>query len=518
MSCAVLAVAAWTAAGDLPALVALLHADGSALGTPPYRADDLASPRTGTIAGLDRDAPATALLERVCRDVLGDSVPERTGLVVGTSSGALAGPWERWHAAHLAGEPLPEPDGRDGPARDVARRLGLGGPVATLSVACVSGTAALAVGEGWLRDGLCDRVICAGVDALSRFVHAGFAGLGALSAGDPRPFTADHDGMLLGEGAAALLLARDGERPLAWLRGVGLSTDAAHATTPDPAAGGAIRALVAALERAEILAEAVDGVSVHGTGTPSSDAMESTALGHVFPAGIPSIHVVKPAIGHTLGAAGAIEAAVVVDALVRGRLPPDPTGPAAGVPHVVASMSSAFGGMNAAIVFSDGPGPSPAPGGVATGRTADVVDHPDAWPDAPSAFHRAPPYVRAGLLAVRAMLADLPAGTIALVLSSARGCRAVDLAYHERLLREGPARASRRDFVATLPAAPLTEAAMLWRIHGPILAFVGPTDPVAEAGRLVRHGHATAALALRVDHEPGAPATATATLLVGVPA
>lgn len=544
MSLPVLGVAARTAAGDLSALWDLLAAEGSAFATePPYDPEGLSNPACARVAGLSRGAPAEALLEEVVAAALAEAeLPEDAvvGLVCGTSSGSVCGPWERWHRAVLAGSPASDKGtGRDDPARRVAARLRLAGPVTTLSTVCVSGTAALAVAEGWLRDGLADAVVAAGVDALSLFVHAGFSGLGALSASRPRPFHPDRDGLLLGEGAAALVLGAPGAGPApAWLAGTALASDATHMTAPDRDARGAITALRAALRAARLGTEAVQAVSVHGTGTRFNDAMEATALERVFGDQPLSVHGVKHAIGHTMGAAGAIEAALVVHALRRGELPPvlrPPEGPgddpapriarrAATAPthaEVAASLSAAFGGLNAAAVLATRPAATPEPGPEAVaGPTVRVAldgpgDWAAAWPDPPPRAGRLDVYSRIGLLALDRLRrqASIPQGT-ALVLASRTGCRAVDLAYHERVVTEGAARASRLAFTYTLPGAPLAEASIRFGWCGPQLAFVDtPARADAEARRWIRYHGAPAAIALEVEApEPDGSARARATL------
>ncbi|MEZ4317043.1 MAG: beta-ketoacyl synthase N-terminal-like domain-containing protein [Myxococcota bacterium] len=496
MRIAVTGVAAWTAAGDLDALAALVDADGRAFtDTPPYPTDGLSTPLAGCIPDLERDRPAeTLLLEVVCQ-ALGEAGPceGRTGLVVGTSSGNVCGPWERWHRAVLAGEPADEAGtGRDAPTHAVARALGLDGPTATLSVACVSGTAVLAVAEAWLHEGRCERVVAAGVDAVSLFVHAGFSGLGALTRSLPRPFEDDRDGLLLGEGAAALVLEPATEGSRIFLAGTGLSADAVHMTAPDRHAGGAMRALRSAMERAGTGPDDIHTVSVHGTGTPFNDAMEAIALDGVFGRPMPK-QLVKRAIGHTMGAAGAIEAALAVASL-RER------------PGAIASMSSAFGGMNACAVLSTVPGP-PVPRHEVR---ADAPVHSDgdlsrAWPDAPIAAKRGNATVRAALATLHDLVAvsgPLPTGT-ALVLSTRTGCRATDLRYHERLVAEGAGSVSRLQFTYTVPAAPICEASIQLGLQGPLLALLGsPDDGEQLAADLVRHGHAPVAIA--VDVEEGA--------------
>ncbi len=546
MSAAVVGIAVRCAAGDLAALRALLSTGGDAFASaPPYPSAGLANAACGLVAEVSRRAPAEDLLEEVVRAALAQAAPPpdaRIALVVGTSSGNVSGPWERWHRATLDGRAADEEGtGRDAPTLRVAAALGLSGPTATLCAACVSGTAALAVAEGWLRHDVADFVVAAGVDALSLYVHAGFSGLGALTATRPRPFHADRDGLLLGEGAAALVLAPGDTttRALAWLRGAGMASDATHITAPARDGHGAIAALRQALRAAEVLPHAVDAVSVHGTGTPFNDAMEATALFALFGARPLAVHGVKHAIGHTLGAAGAIEAAVLVDAIARGELPPDltpppgdPTDPApriavhaAGAPaiaDVAVSMSSAFGGLNAAIVLASKPAPPsvPAPRPVRQGPSVEVdiatpADWATAWDDPPPRVGRLDPYTRVGLLALDRLrrLHPIPSDA-ALILVSRHGCRAIDLTYHARIVTEGAGSASRLAFTYTLPGSPLAEASIRFGWRGPQVPFVGdPALADAEALRWVCLHGASAAVALVCDApEPDGPAHARATL------
>ncbi|MCB9759982.1 MAG: hypothetical protein H6739_09130 [Alphaproteobacteria bacterium] len=538
MSLHITGLAARSGAGrGVDALAALLREGGHAFSAaPPYDAAGLASPQCAQVEGLDRTAPATTLLTEAVTDALADAGLDpkaaRVGLVVGTSSGDISGPWERWHAAVHQGDPPAEPErGRDGPTLAVGQALGLG-PVATVSIACASGTAAFALAQAWLLEVRADAVVVAGVDALSRYIHAGFNGLGALSAATPRPFHPDRDGLTLGEGAAALVLepaeraAARGARARAALLGVGLAADAVHMTAPHREGRGAAAAIRAALDDAGLQPGDIDMVSVHGTGTVFNDNMEAFALREVFGARPVPFHGVKQAIGHTLGAAGAIEAAVVVDALERGVQPPPPPVIADDLPvarpparppapRVALSTNAAFGGSNAAVVLArpDVAGPKRAPRDTVTAARAELVvpagpvDWRALWPDPPERFRRMHRYVRLGMVALHRLLEALdapPAPSWALVLASRTNCRSVDLRYHARLLDRGAAAASRVDFVYTIPGAPIAEASIHWGLRGPSLALVGdPEEAEVEAHRLVRWGHAPAALALGMELPEG---------------
>ncbi|MCP4809587.1 MAG: hypothetical protein GY884_29975 [Proteobacteria bacterium] len=545
MKVVITGIGAWTAAGKgTDALPALLARGGDAAQEqPPYDGQGLTSPQCAA-TDVDRERPAEALLEVAVREALlhAGLRTGRWGLVVGTSSGNICGPWERWHVATLAGESADEAGTwRQDPTRVVAERLGFVRH-ATVSVACASGTAGLTLAQGWLADEVVDAVVVAGVDALSLYVHAGFNGLGALSASRPTPFNEGRDGLLLGEGAAALVLESDraawtrDATPLAELAGTGLSADGVHMTAPDREGRGAARAMTAALTDAGTAAADIDLVSVHGTGTAFNDGMEAHALASVFGSRSVAFFGVKQAIGHTLGAAGAIEATVVVDALQTGRVPPappaiDPAFPVVVPPRFpptptrVLSTNSAFGGVNAAAVIT-APGASadlqrPPVEVVEIDRVslevpAGKVDWSTYWPTPPDRFKRLNRYVRCGLVAVRALVEAHPCGEeTGIVLASRSNCRATDLRYHQKLLQRGAAQAPRVEFIYTIPGAPSGEAAILWGLRGPSMVLCGPfSEAVDEARRLIRWGRATRLIALGVEApEPRGAATAQAVLL-----
>jgi 3-oxoacyl-(acyl-carrier-protein) synthase len=299
----------------------------------------------------------------------------RTGVALGTTLGGMR-IFEAWQAdARRGASPPPglEHVPYFAPAVRLARVLGCRGPVATTQLACASATHAIALGVEWVRAGHADVVLAGGTDLLCRFVVAGFNCLRA-TAEEARPFDRDRRGLVLGEGAAVLVIEEEmhararAARVRARLTGVGAAADAVHMTAPDREGGGAARAMAAALADAGLPADAVGFVSAHGTGTPYNDAMEAVALGQLFAPGQVPINSIKGAIGHTLGAAGAFEAVLCAYVLERGVIPPtaglttvDP-GCAAldlvcGEPRrqeveIALSTSSGFAGTNAALVFA----------------------------------------------------------------------------------------------------------------------------------------------------------------------
>jgi 3-oxoacyl-[acyl-carrier-protein] synthase II len=262
------------------------------------------------------------------------------------------------------------------PGDAVARHLGAAGPVETLSSACASGALALGVALEAVRSGEVEVAVAGGSDSLCQLTYAGFNALRSVDEEPCRPFRAGRAGMSFGEGAAVLVLeplervlAR-GATPLAELVGAGASCDAHHMTAPDPTGTGAAAALAAALSDAGLPPTAVDFVNVHGTGTPLNDAAEWRALQRVFGGRAGEIPLVatKALVGHLLGCSGAIEAVATILCLRHGELHPAPEGCEAdpdlpvslvtGEPlplpeaRTAVSTSLAFGGSNAALVFS----------------------------------------------------------------------------------------------------------------------------------------------------------------------
>ena len=220
--------------------------------------------------------------------------------------------------------------------------LGLKGPAYTISTACSSSAKAFAAARRLVERGVCDAVVTGGVDGRCRFAMNGFHALGALSEGRCRPLAPDRDGINLGEGVALFALERDREGADVFLAGVGESSDAYHATAPDPEGLGAEASMRAALADAGLSPSDIDYVNLHGTGTRANDEMEMKAVGRVFAgtAHPPRCESTKSLTGHCLGAAGAVEAAICC-LLVR-----------AGKCRAALSNSFAFGGSNASVVIS----------------------------------------------------------------------------------------------------------------------------------------------------------------------
>lgn len=259
------------------------------------------------------------------------------------------------------------------PASQLSMAFGLQGPTFATASACASSAHALGLAFLFVRNGLLDLAVSGGAEAsLVPGMVKAWEGLRVLSSDACRPFSADRSGLVLGEGAAVLVLedwdhaVRRGARPLAELIGFGMGADAADITAPSPA--GATRVMRAALADAGVDAAAVDYVNAHGTGTRLNDASESAALREVFGdrlAGLP-VSSSKGQIGHALNAAGGLEALITVMALREGQLPPtvghrqsDPECVPDCVPNhsraqrigIAMSNSFAFGGLNAVLLL-----------------------------------------------------------------------------------------------------------------------------------------------------------------------
>ncbi|WP_369211976.1 beta-ketoacyl-[acyl-carrier-protein] synthase family protein [Streptomyces flavofungini] len=205
------------------------------------------------------------------------------------------------------------------------------------ATACASGATALAVARDLLAAGSCDIAVAGGTEAaVSRVTTTGFQRMGALAPGREgregtdrasRPFAPDRDGFVMAEGAGVLILERAedaaarGARPRALLAGCGSTSDACHPTAPAPGATGAEAALRSALDQAGLAPQDVDHVNAHGTSTPLNDATEAGLIARVLPHR-PSVTAPKGVLGHTLGAAGAIEAALTVLTIQHRLVPP----------------------------------------------------------------------------------------------------------------------------------------------------------------------------------------------------
>jgi 3-oxoacyl-[acyl-carrier-protein] synthase-1 len=247
-------------------------------------------------------------------------------------------------------------------ARFIAAALELEGPAFVVSTACASAARAFADAERLIAAGLADAAVVGGADSLCRMTLRGFAALELIAPTPCRPGAADRAGLSIGEAAGFALLEPDGEGVA--LLGAGASSDGYHMSAPRPDGAGAAAAMRAALDAAGLGPEAIDYINLHGTGTRANDAMEDAAVLAVFGPATPCSST-KAWSGHTLGAAGIVEA-VICELCIRHGLRPgalflDAPDPALGARLLVAneagtvrrvmSNSFGFGGINCSLVL-----------------------------------------------------------------------------------------------------------------------------------------------------------------------
>jgi 3-oxoacyl-[acyl-carrier-protein] synthase-1/3-oxoacyl-[acyl-carrier-protein] synthase II len=500
------------------------------------------------VPGGDR---ATALVVRAmagCTAQLDDARPgwqkERVGLVLGTSSGGMRAA-ERLFAALARGERgagLPGSgalEGRSGDAEaamyfgPMARAVREAGrafePAMLVLGACASSAIAVGLAWRWLERDACDIVLAGGLDEVTVFVAAGFEVLRATTAAPPpRPFRLGRDGMALGEGAAVVAMARaTGSAAFAFVTGFGASSDAVHLTAPDRDGRGLARAAEGALEQAG--RPRVDIVSAHATATPFNDPAEARAIRRALGerADDTVVHPFKAQIGHTLGAAGALELLATADAIRRGVLPGaagegdvDPDAAVrllnratAGAPRVGLKLSAAFGGADAALVVADSP----------AGRTrrlrashVGAVVHADRAPDlatlaettglATERLARADGLVHWALAAcarLQAAVGSLRGAGV--VVGTALATLETNALFAARLRERGARWAEPRRFPYTSPNAAAGECSMAFGLTGPSFSVGGGVhaalEAVAAAALLVEGGDADRVVVVAVDDD-----------------
>ena len=305
---------------------------------------------------------------------------ERLAILVGTGVGGLKTLEDECRAFVIGGEravsphfvPMMMPNAAAGA---IAMELGAHGVGFSVSSACATGSHAIGEAKRMLERGEADVVVAGGTEAaITPLCVAAFKRMGALSReGISRPFDARRDGFVMGEGAGVIIMERKehaqarGAKILGYVAGYGASNDAFHMTQPDKEGRGAEKAMRAALSDAGASPEEVGYINAHGTSTPFNDRIETRAIHAVFNGGSPPVSSTKSAIGHLLGAAGAVEAVAVLGALQRGLLPPTlnfeeqdpdcdldyvPDGPRE-APQVTLALSNSFGfgGQNACLAF-----------------------------------------------------------------------------------------------------------------------------------------------------------------------
>jgi 3-oxoacyl-[acyl-carrier-protein] synthase-1 len=320
---------------------------------------------------------AALQIESRLRDAIARLGAARVGIVLGTSTSGVNDNAAGFSALASAGAWPPGHDYRrqalNAPAEFLAAWLGITGPAYTLSTACTSSARALLSSRRLLELELCDAVVCGGADSLCRLTINGFSSLGAVSETRCQPFSVHRAGISIGEAAVVFLMQRGVDSGQVALLGGAGSSDAWHMSSPAPNGAGAKQAMLAALADARLPAADVGWVNLHGTGTVLNDAMESHAMHAIFSNGVACAST-KGLTGHTLGAAGALEAALAWLTLDPTRNPcgslpphawdgnPDPTLPlldlcdgsqryATGRARIAMSNSYAFGGNNVSLIL-----------------------------------------------------------------------------------------------------------------------------------------------------------------------
>ena len=252
---------------------------------------------------------------------------------------------------------------------DITKKMGLEKPGFNISAACASSTIALAKAGELIRSGREHTVAVLALDLVTEFVFSGFSAIGAMGPGAAMPFDIHRQGLTLGEGGALIILTSREQPAPTELAGWGIAGDAAHLTAPDKTAAGLKTAILQACTTANRRPEEIAIISTHGTGTVYNDAMELTAINDLFSPKHVMANSIKGSIGHTLGASGAIEAALCSKLLKQRTLPgtkglTDPEKDAAPIfsshnrpfnKAPILTTNSGFGGINAALIFQEHP-------------------------------------------------------------------------------------------------------------------------------------------------------------------
>jgi 3-oxoacyl-[acyl-carrier-protein] synthase-1 len=297
---------------------------------------------------------------------------DRVAVILGTSTATIGATEEAYERLTPEGEFPQDLRRREvhtphSTAEFLQRALRLENIAVTVATACSSSAKAFAQAARLLELGVCDAALVGGVDSLCGSVLFGFNSLELVSREPCRPFDAGRSGINIGEAAAFALLEREGAGP--WLAGVGESSDAHHMSTPHPSGRGARLAMGAALASSGVDAGDVDYINLHGTATRSNDEVEARAIGEIFSARTHASST-KGWTGHTLGAAGALEAVLTLLSLETGLLPGNlntrqldaSCGPqirlanAQGRVRHAMSNSFGFGGSNCVLLFRGAPG------------------------------------------------------------------------------------------------------------------------------------------------------------------
>ncbi len=335
-----------------------------------------------TIADITAESENSNRLIRLLQKLfksLPNKLPDTCRLIGATLKGAIDQQEKVWHRSDISNpndlplenpQPLPWTT-----AKLIADHFSINQPGLTVNAACASSTIALSRAASRIAAGFDDCILVWGAEIISEFVFAGFASIKALTPDSCRPFDQQRNGLILGEGAAALLLMSSEKaktenlQPLAKISGWGVANDAVHLTAPAADGHGLQTACCRALRRAALKPEDIAAINAHGTATIHNDKMEIATFTELFRKSekykkIP-LHSIKGALGHTLGAAGVLETAIAINSLQEQRLPPT-VGLIQPEPEICGQVSleiqpfsgdnllltnSGFGGVNAALIL-----------------------------------------------------------------------------------------------------------------------------------------------------------------------
>jgi 3-oxoacyl-(acyl-carrier-protein) synthase len=378
-----------SAGADLPACMETIFKGGQAPQIPTRMGEDCASGfpvfqiQDSALACLpagDDLSLSTAMAIRASKEALeqsGWSIKDlhkyRVGVALGTTVGAslnFLDFYKKYKSGRVASLTSVKKYIASNPAERVSREFGLSGPVLCLTNACTSGADAIGAALSWLEQDVCDLAIAGGCDELNEVAITGFARLMVASTAQCRPFDLNRKGLNLGEGAGVVLLEKPGllrdggSRCMGKVLAYGTQSDAYHLTAPQPEAVGLKKAVSVCLKKTGLKNSDATFINAHGTATKNNDLVEGTVLAEMF-AGIPFLST-KGYTGHTLGAAGAIEAIFTLHSLAHGRLPAsrgfENFDPSVGVKPITDNMiiqgdyalsfSLAFGGNNSVLLLS----------------------------------------------------------------------------------------------------------------------------------------------------------------------
>jgi len=322
----------------------------------------------GVVSELDQadsTLPRTHQLASIATKQAVEEYPEPPdAIIIGTTTGGIFTTEELLRKGELDKKQY-QHHGLNTVASSLARETNCTGPVVVVSTACSSGAVVMAIALKMLRSGGVKTVLAGGVDSLSRLTYFGFHSLQLVDQSGCKPLDQNRQGMAVAEGAGMLLLSTEtSENCTTELLGAGLSCDAYHPAAPHPEGQGAFMAMRNALLDAELKPEDISYINLHGTGTPDNDLAESKAVRKLF-SNLPPLSSIKGASGHSLAAAGAIEAVVATMAVSRGFMPAntglesvDPalelaplTNPLSTTTKAVLSNSFGFGGNNGSLAI-----------------------------------------------------------------------------------------------------------------------------------------------------------------------